>query len=98
MDHGRTITVASRNAKKAGELRALMGAGWAVRGLEELPGAPEVEEDGATFVENAIKKATEVSMHVDGLVLAGSIGLMTLINLRYYYFWRRDSRDGAGTR
>lgn len=29
---------------------------------------------------------------VSGLVIAGGIGLMTLINLRYYYFWRRDSR------
>lgn len=75
MDHGRTITVASRNAKKAGELRALVGEGWVVRGLAEWPGAPEVEEDGATFVENAIKKATEVSMHVDGLVLADDSGL-----------------------
>lgn len=26
------------------------------------------------------------------LVVAGGIGLMTLINLRYYYFWRRDPR------
>lgn len=25
-------------------------------------------------------------------VIAGGIGLMTLINLRYYYFWRRDPR------
>lgn len=29
---------------------------------------------------------------VDILVIAGGIGLMTLINLRYYYFWRRDPR------
>jgi len=29
---------------------------------------------------------------VDSLVIAGGIGLMTLINLRYYYFWRRDPR------
>lgn len=29
---------------------------------------------------------------ISGLVVAGGIGLMTLINLRYYYFWRRDSR------
>jgi trk system potassium uptake protein TrkH len=29
---------------------------------------------------------------VSGLVIAGGIGLMTLINLRYYYFWRRDPR------
>jgi trk system potassium uptake protein TrkH len=26
------------------------------------------------------------------LVITGGIGLMTLINLRYYYFWRRDPR------
>lgn len=29
---------------------------------------------------------------LSGLVIAGGIGLMTLINLRYYYFWRRDPR------
>lgn len=29
---------------------------------------------------------------VDALVIAGGIGLMSLINLRYYYFWRRDPR------
>lgn len=29
---------------------------------------------------------------VDILVIAGGIGLMTLINLRFYYFWRRDPR------
>lgn len=29
---------------------------------------------------------------VSVLVIAGGIGLMTLINLRYYYFWRRDPR------
>lgn len=29
---------------------------------------------------------------ISALVIAGGIGLMTLINLRYYYFWRRDPR------
>lgn len=29
---------------------------------------------------------------IAALVLAGSIGLMTLINLRYFQFWRRDPR------
>jgi len=29
---------------------------------------------------------------VDLLVIAGGIGLLSLINLRYYYFWRRDPR------
>lgn len=29
---------------------------------------------------------------VDLLVIAGGIGLLSLLNLRYYYFWRRDAR------
>ena len=29
---------------------------------------------------------------IECLVIAGSIGLMTLINLRFWYFWRRDPR------
>lgn len=29
---------------------------------------------------------------VDLLVIAGGIGLLSLLNLRYYYFWRRDPR------
>jgi trk system potassium uptake protein len=29
---------------------------------------------------------------IEALVIAGGIGLMTLINLRYFYFWRRDPR------
>jgi trk system potassium uptake protein TrkH len=29
---------------------------------------------------------------ISGLTVAGGIGLMTLINLRYFYFWRRDPR------
>jgi trk system potassium uptake protein TrkH len=30
---------------------------------------------------------------IEILVIAGGIGLMTLINLRFYYFWRRDPRE-----
>lgn len=30
---------------------------------------------------------------IDLLVIAGGIGLMTLINLRFLYFWRRDPRQ-----
>lgn len=33
-----------------------------------------------------------ILMVVSLLVILGGIGLMTLINLRYYYFWRRDAR------
>lgn len=33
-----------------------------------------------------------ILMIISALVIMGGIGLMTLINLRYYYFWRRDRR------
>jgi trk system potassium uptake protein TrkH len=29
---------------------------------------------------------------IEALVVAGGIGLMTMINLRYFYFWKRDPR------
>lgn len=38
------------------------------------------------------REHTGVLAGVSALVIAGGIGLMTLINLRYYYFWRRDPR------
>lgn len=34
----------------------------------------------------------DVLAAISCLVIAGGIGLMTLINIRYYYFWRRDPR------
>jgi len=37
--------------------QALEGTGWQVVMLSDIAGAPEVEEDGATFEENALKKA-----------------------------------------
>lgn len=35
---------------------------------------------------------TDVLAVISLLVITGGIGLMTLINLRYFYFWRRDAR------
>lgn len=70
-----SVTLASRNAKKADELRALLGEGWGVRCLIDFPGIPDVVEDGATFADNAVKKARSISEHLDGLVLADDSGL-----------------------
>lgn len=38
------------------------------------------------------KHSPEILSVIDILVIAGGIGLMPLINLRYFYFWRRDRR------
>ncbi|MDH6680094.1 XTP/dITP diphosphohydrolase [Rhodococcus sp. LBL1] len=63
------ILVASRNAKKLGELRRVLAAagieGLDVIGLDEVPEFPETPETGATFEDNAVVKA------VDGAAATG---------------------------
>ena len=46
-----------------------------VLSLQAFPGVPEVEEDGRTFHENALKKAKEVSRYTSEVVLADDSGL-----------------------
>jgi len=46
-----------------------------VLSLRDIPGVPEVEEDGETFRENALKKAGEVARHTSEAVLADDSGL-----------------------
>lgn len=69
MSEIRKVLVASRNAKKLGELRRVVAAagieGLEVIGLDEVPAFPETPETGATFEENAIVKA------VDGAAATG---------------------------
>ncbi len=46
-----------------------------VLSLKDFTGVPEVEEDGRTFLENARKKAREVSRRISETVLADDSGL-----------------------
>ena len=43
--------------------------------LKSYPGAPEVVEDGATYAENAIKKASVIAEYTGHLTLADDAGL-----------------------
>jgi XTP/dITP diphosphohydrolase len=52
-----TLLVASRNAHKVEEIETVLGDAIEYVSLNNLPGAPEVIEDAATFRGNAIKKA-----------------------------------------
>jgi XTP/dITP diphosphohydrolase len=70
-----TLLIATRNAHKTREIHQMLGSGWDVRDLTTLPHAPEVEETGQTFQDNAILKAVTISRHVTGLVLADDSGL-----------------------
>jgi XTP/dITP diphosphohydrolase len=67
-EHGtRTLLIATRNAHKVAEIRAILGKNFRYLTLKELPGAPEVVEDAATFAGNATKKAVELARWVSGL-------------------------------
>ena len=71
------IVVATRNKGKLREIQAMLkGARVRVLSLEDFPDCPEVVEDGATFRENALKKARAVALYTGKLALADDSGLM----------------------
>jgi len=58
------------------EIRALLGdLGVDVLSLNDFANVPDVIEDGASFFENALKKAKEISEHTGEIVLADDSGL-----------------------
>lgn len=69
------LLVATRNSHKTEEIAAVFGKRLTVKDLSAVSGAPEVEETGETFLENARLKAVEVSETLGGLVLADDSGL-----------------------
>jgi XTP/dITP diphosphohydrolase len=60
-DEPLAVVVATRNAHKAGEIRALLGEGFRFLTLSDCPGAPKTIEDADTFPGNATKKAVELA-------------------------------------
>lgn len=72
----RTIVLASRNVKKAREVAEILApAGFHVVPVTAYPDAPEVDEDGSTFAENAAKKAREIAVHLGQWVIGEDSGL-----------------------
>jgi len=57
----KTIVIATRNAHKAGEIRAILGGGSRLLTLNDFSAAPNVIEDATTFAGNATKKAVELA-------------------------------------
>jgi XTP/dITP diphosphohydrolase len=76
MQSVREILVATTNPGKVRELRALLGTEIEWKTLADFPGLGEVEEDGATFEENARKKATEYAKRTGLWTLADDSGLV----------------------
>ncbi len=76
MHASKLLVVGTGNRKKGRELADLLAPlGLAVRTLAECPGAIAVEENGQTFAENAVLKATQQARHLGHWVLADDSGL-----------------------
>ncbi len=72
-----TLVLATRNAGKIRELRALLSRFGDVEvvGLDAFPELPEIEETGVTFAENALLKARTVAEATGKIALADDSGL-----------------------
>ncbi len=63
-----TLLIATRNAHKVQEIRAILGDGFDYLSLQDFPAAPAVVEDADTFAGNAAKKATEIARWLSSLL------------------------------
>lgn len=71
------LVIGSRNRKKREEIVEILGdLGLDLRDLTSWPDAPEVVEDGATFSDNARKKAVELARYLGQWVLGEDSGLI----------------------
>ncbi|HEY5233497.1 MAG TPA: non-canonical purine NTP pyrophosphatase [Verrucomicrobiae bacterium] len=56
-----TLLIATRNAHKVAEIRAILGAQFQFLTLDDFPAVPKIVEDADTFAGNATKKAMELA-------------------------------------
>jgi XTP/dITP diphosphohydrolase len=56
-----TLLIATRNTRKASEIRAILGESFRFLTLNDFPDTPAVVENADTFAGNAAKKATELA-------------------------------------
>ena len=69
------LVFATTNQGKLAELAALVDDLFEIKGAADFSAFPEVNEDGETFVENALKKARAVAKHTGHNALADDSGL-----------------------
>jgi XTP/dITP diphosphohydrolase len=70
-----SLLLATRNPHKTREFSEILGKEFVVRDLSAEPDAPQIEETGSTFAENAILKAVAISQRFPGLVVGDDSGL-----------------------
>lgn len=69
------LILATRNAHKTAEIRAMIGDRFEVLDVTAFPACPPIAETGSTFLENARLKALGISRRIDGWVLSDDSGL-----------------------
>lgn len=72
------LVVATHNAKKAGEMTTILGKRFPdleIRTLADYPGAPEPDEDGTSYAENAVIKAESACAATGEWCVADDAGL-----------------------
>ena len=70
------VIVATQNRGKVREIKkVLKGLGFRIVSLNDFSGVPQIEEDGKSFLENALKKARFYSKYFGSLTLADDSGL-----------------------
>jgi XTP/dITP diphosphohydrolase len=97
----RRLVIATHNAHKTGEFRALLGPGWQVEDLHACPHLPAPEETGNTFEENATIKAlaAAAALGPEVLVVADDSGLeVDALGGRPGIYSARYAGPGAGDR
>lgn len=94
-----TLVIATRNRHKVSEIRAILfDLGVVLLSSSDLPGVPEVEEDGATLEENAAKKAESAAAATGLPAFADDTGLSVealdgapgVLSARYAGAWATD--------
>ena len=76
MSYPRKLVIATRNVKKRGEMAQILGAAgldMELLTLDDFPDAPDVEETGETFMDNAHLKAN-AAVKATGLVAIADDG------------------------
>lgn len=70
------IVLASTNEGKIREIKSLLSdTGLDIRSLKDYSGIPDIDEDGETFFDNALKKAKTIADFIGETVLADDSGL-----------------------
>lgn len=92
------IVIASKNKGKIKEIKALFaGTGLTVLSLDDFPDISEIEEDGNSFYENALKKAKVTADVAGEAVIADDSGLeVDALNGAPGIYSARYAGTGAG--